>query len=98
MFLGRGKGLNVKYDMFKLHLSSPLIQMEAQSSSTLLLSRKRRRDGSNGEAEEGERLGKIPRCTVVSLCALRVTEHHVYPAVSGHNAVRYTLLQKSPKQ
>lgn len=38
--------------------------MEAQSSSTLLLSRKRRRDGSNGEAEEGERLGKIPRCTV----------------------------------
>lgn len=38
--------------------------MEAQSSSGLLLSRKRRRDGSNGEAEEGERLGKIPRCTV----------------------------------
>uniref|UniRef100_A0AAZ1Y1A2 choline-phosphate cytidylyltransferase n=1 Tax=Oreochromis aureus TaxID=47969 RepID=A0AAZ1Y1A2_OREAU len=38
--------------------------MEAQSSSTLLLSRKRRRDGSNGEAEEGERFGKIPRCTV----------------------------------
>lgn len=39
-------------------------KMEAQSSSTLLLSRKRRRDGSNGEAEEGERFGKIPRCTV----------------------------------
>lgn len=38
--------------------------MEAQSSSGLLLSRKRRREGSNGEAEEGERLGKIPRCTV----------------------------------
>uniref|UniRef100_A0A3Q3W7W5 choline-phosphate cytidylyltransferase n=1 Tax=Mola mola TaxID=94237 RepID=A0A3Q3W7W5_MOLML len=38
--------------------------MEAQSSSALLLSRKRRREGSNGETEEGERLGKIPRCTV----------------------------------
>ncbi|XP_076018492.1 choline-phosphate cytidylyltransferase A isoform X2 [Genypterus blacodes] len=38
--------------------------MEAESSSGLLLPRKRRRDGSNGEAEEGERLGKIPRCTV----------------------------------
>lgn len=43
-----------------------LTQMQAQSSSELLLSRKRKRDGSNGEAEEGERTGKIPRCTVVS--------------------------------
>lgn len=43
-----------------------LSQMEAEGSSGLLLSRKRRRDGSNGETEEGERLGKIPRCTVVS--------------------------------
>ncbi|KAJ0011735.1 hypothetical protein NQD34_012709 [Periophthalmus magnuspinnatus] len=38
--------------------------MEAESSSGLLLSRKRRREGSNGEAEESERLGKIPRFTV----------------------------------
>ncbi|XP_026230841.1 phosphate cytidylyltransferase 1, choline, alpha a isoform X2 [Anabas testudineus] len=38
--------------------------MEAQSSSGPLLSRKRRREGSNGEPEDGERLGKIPRCTV----------------------------------
>ncbi|TWW72692.1 choline-phosphate cytidylyltransferase A [Takifugu flavidus] len=38
--------------------------MQAQSSSELLLSRKRKRDGSNGEMEEGERSGKIPRCTV----------------------------------
>uniref|UniRef100_A0A3B3ZGX9 choline-phosphate cytidylyltransferase n=1 Tax=Periophthalmus magnuspinnatus TaxID=409849 RepID=A0A3B3ZGX9_9GOBI len=37
--------------------------MEAESSSGLLLSRKRRREGSNGEAEESERLGKIPRFT-----------------------------------
>ncbi|KAL7386115.1 hypothetical protein ABVT39_004131 [Epinephelus coioides] len=38
--------------------------MEAQSSSELLLSRKRKRESSNREIEEGERLGKIPRCTV----------------------------------
>ncbi|XP_030630303.1 choline-phosphate cytidylyltransferase A isoform X2 [Chanos chanos] len=37
--------------------------MEAHSSERLL-SRKRRRDGSNGEAEEGERPVKIQRCTV----------------------------------
>lgn len=41
-----------------------LTQMEAQSSSGLLLSRKRRRESFNREAEEGERLGKTPRCTV----------------------------------
>ncbi|XP_049454154.1 choline-phosphate cytidylyltransferase A isoform X2 [Epinephelus fuscoguttatus] len=41
-----------------------LKQMEAQSSSELLLSRKRKRESSNREIEEGERLGKIPRCTV----------------------------------
>lgn len=40
--------------------------MQAECSSELLLSRKRKRDGSNGEMEEGERTGKIPRCTVVS--------------------------------
>lgn len=40
--------------------------MEAESSCELLLSRKRRREGSNGETEEGERLVKIPRSTVVS--------------------------------
>lgn len=61
--------------------------MENQSSSGLLLSRKRRREGSNGEAEEGERLGKIPRCTVVSqLCASAVTEQSVCPAVSVGSA------------
>uniref|UniRef100_A0A8C2XHS1 choline-phosphate cytidylyltransferase n=1 Tax=Cyclopterus lumpus TaxID=8103 RepID=A0A8C2XHS1_CYCLU len=38
--------------------------MEAQSSSGLLLSRKRRRESFNRETEEGEKLGKIPRCTV----------------------------------
>ncbi|XP_072297351.1 choline-phosphate cytidylyltransferase A isoform X1 [Eucyclogobius newberryi] len=38
--------------------------MEAEGSSGLLLSRKRRREGSNGEAEDRERLGKIPRFTV----------------------------------
>lgn len=63
--------------MLHLPLSCSLTQMEAQSSSALLLSRKRRREGSNGETEEGERLGKIPRCTVVSqLCASVVIEQH----------------------
>ncbi|MED6276194.1 Choline-phosphate cytidylyltransferase A [Characodon lateralis] len=38
--------------------------MEPQSSHELGIARKRRREGSNGETEEGERLGKIPRCTV----------------------------------
>ncbi|KAF3699203.1 Choline-phosphate cytidylyltransferase A [Channa argus] len=38
--------------------------METEGSSGLLLSRKRRREGSNGDTDEGERLGKIPRCTV----------------------------------
>uniref|UniRef100_A0A3Q2PV76 choline-phosphate cytidylyltransferase n=1 Tax=Fundulus heteroclitus TaxID=8078 RepID=A0A3Q2PV76_FUNHE len=38
--------------------------MEAQSSHELVMARKRRREGSNGETEEGERLGKIPRYTV----------------------------------
>ncbi|XP_014887143.1 choline-phosphate cytidylyltransferase A isoform X1 [Poecilia latipinna] len=38
--------------------------MAAQSSNELVMSRKRKREGSNGETEEGERLGKIPRCTV----------------------------------
>ncbi|KAJ8410657.1 hypothetical protein AAFF_G00186140 [Aldrovandia affinis] len=36
--------------------------MESHSSE-LLLSRKRRKEGSNGEAEEGERPGKVPRLT-----------------------------------
>lgn len=40
--------------------------MEAHSSSRSSLSRKRRRDGSKGEAEEVERPGKVPRSTVVS--------------------------------
>uniref|UniRef100_A0AAZ3QQD7 choline-phosphate cytidylyltransferase n=1 Tax=Oncorhynchus tshawytscha TaxID=74940 RepID=A0AAZ3QQD7_ONCTS len=40
--------------------------MEAHSSSRSSLSRKRRRDGSNGETEEVERPGKVPRSTVVS--------------------------------
>lgn len=57
--------------------------MEAQSSSGLLLSRKRRREGSNGETDEGERLGKIPRCTVVSqLDSSTDFEVNVWPAVS----------------
>uniref|UniRef100_A0A3P9IEW6 choline-phosphate cytidylyltransferase n=1 Tax=Oryzias latipes TaxID=8090 RepID=A0A3P9IEW6_ORYLA len=38
--------------------------MEAQSSCDLLLSRKRKKEDSNGETDEGERPGKIPRCTV----------------------------------
>nr|XP_046216180.1 choline-phosphate cytidylyltransferase A-like isoform X1 [Oncorhynchus gorbuscha]XP_046216181.1 choline-phosphate cytidylyltransferase A-like isoform X1 [Oncorhynchus gorbuscha] len=38
--------------------------MEAHSSSRSSLSRKRRRDGSNGETEEVERPGKVPRSTV----------------------------------
>uniref|UniRef100_A0A674ALB5 choline-phosphate cytidylyltransferase n=1 Tax=Salmo trutta TaxID=8032 RepID=A0A674ALB5_SALTR len=38
--------------------------MEAHSSSRSSLSRKRRRDGSKGEAEEVERPGKVPRSTV----------------------------------
>lgn len=49
----------------KCILSLLLTQMEAESSSGPVLSRKRRREGSNGETDEGERLGKIPRCTVV---------------------------------
>lgn len=66
--------------------------MENQSSSGLLLSRKRRREGSNGEAEEGERLGKIPRCTVVSrLYASAVIEQRVCPAVSVGSNVEATL-------
>lgn len=52
-----------------LFLSWPLTQMQAQCSSELLLSRKRKRDGSTRETEEGERTGKIPRCTVVSQLA-----------------------------
>ncbi|RVE61876.1 hypothetical protein OJAV_G00173480 [Oryzias javanicus] len=39
-------------------------QMEPQSSCDLLLSRKRKKEDSNGETDEGERPGKIPRCTV----------------------------------
>ncbi|XP_028986720.1 choline-phosphate cytidylyltransferase A isoform X2 [Betta splendens] len=38
--------------------------MEAESSSGPVPSRKRRREGSNGEADEGERRAKVPRCTV----------------------------------
>ncbi|KAF6727671.1 Choline-phosphate cytidylyltransferase A [Oryzias melastigma] len=38
--------------------------MEAQSSCDLLLSRKRKKEDSNGETDEGERPWKIPRCTV----------------------------------
>nr|XP_040026989.1 choline-phosphate cytidylyltransferase A [Gasterosteus aculeatus aculeatus]XP_040026990.1 choline-phosphate cytidylyltransferase A [Gasterosteus aculeatus aculeatus] len=38
--------------------------MEAQSSSGLVLSRKRRRESSTRDSEEGERLGKYPKCTV----------------------------------
>ncbi|XP_034039058.1 choline-phosphate cytidylyltransferase A [Thalassophryne amazonica] len=38
--------------------------MEAQTSSKRLLSRKRRREDSNGEAEGVDRIGKIHRCTV----------------------------------
>lgn len=52
------------------HLSWSLNQMEAQSSSGLLLTRKRRREGSNGETDESERLVKIPRCTVVRKLSL----------------------------
>lgn len=67
--------------MLGFNLSWPLIQMQAQqaqSSSGLLLARKRKREGSNGETEEGERIGKIPRCTVVSqLCASAVIGQHV---------------------
>lgn len=49
-----------------VHLSWLLTQMEAQSSSGLVLSRKRRRESSTRDSEEGERLGKYPKCTVVS--------------------------------
>ncbi|XP_019966963.1 choline-phosphate cytidylyltransferase A [Paralichthys olivaceus] len=38
--------------------------MEAESSSELLLTRKRRRESSKGDNDERERLVKIPRCTV----------------------------------
>lgn len=38
--------------------------MEAHGSARL--SRKRKREGSNGEAEEGEKPVKLKRCTVVS--------------------------------
>lgn len=38
--------------------------MEAHGSARL--SRKRKREGSNGEAEEGEKPLKLKRCTVVS--------------------------------
>lgn len=38
--------------------------MEAHGSARL--SRKRKREGSNGEAEEGEIPLKLKRCTVVS--------------------------------
>lgn len=56
--------------------------MENQSSSGLLLPRKRRRDGSNGETEEGEKLGKIPRCTVVSQLCASVLALHVGAALA----------------
>ncbi|KAI1883086.1 hypothetical protein AGOR_G00241620 [Albula goreensis] len=42
---------------------SSLQTMEPQSTQRQI-SRKRRREESNGEAEDGERLGKVPRCTV----------------------------------
>ncbi|XP_035278864.1 choline-phosphate cytidylyltransferase A-like isoform X1 [Anguilla anguilla] len=38
-------------------------EMESHSSHRQV-SKKRRREGSNAEAEEGERPGKVPRCTV----------------------------------
>lgn len=58
--------------------------METQSSSGLLLSRKRRREGSNGETEEGEKLGKILRCTVVSqLHSSPFFELHIWLAVAN---------------
>lgn len=38
--------------------------MDAHGSARL--SRKRKREGSNGEAEEGEKPVKLKRCTVVS--------------------------------
>lgn len=64
--------------------------MQAQSSSELLLSRKRKRDGSNGDREEGERTGKIPRCTVVSQLSRssRFVTHNTCP---DHSDYLYTL-------
>ncbi|KAL2097965.1 hypothetical protein ACEWY4_007172 [Coilia grayii] len=47
----------------RMGILRPLQGMEAHGSARLL-SRKRKREGSNGEAEEGERPGKIKRCTV----------------------------------
>lgn len=63
--------------------------MQAQSSSELLLSRKRKRDGSNGEMEEGERSGKIPRCTVVSQLSRSGRFFRVYMCPS-HSGYEYT--------
>lgn len=45
-------------------LVSDRTRMEAQGSARS--SRKRKREGSNGEAEEGEKPLKLKRCTVVS--------------------------------
>lgn len=61
--------------------------MQAQSSNELLLSRKRKRDGSNGEMEEGERTGKIPRCTVVS----QLSRSSRFVTCSNHSDYLYTL-------
>lgn len=76
--------------IFYFFFSSSLTQMQAQSSSELLLSRKRKRDGSNGEMEEGERTGKIPRCTVVSQPSQSSRSVRLYPC-PNHSDCSYTL-------
>ena len=55
-----------RYSLFCIVFLWLLTQMEAESSSEMLLTRKRRRESSNGDKDEGERHVKFPRCTVVS--------------------------------
>ncbi|KAM4728917.1 choline-phosphate cytidylyltransferase A [Anableps anableps] len=74
--------------------------MEAQSSHELVMSRKRRREGSNGETEEGERFGKIPRCTVgLKIPApfadeLEPADHKPYKRVTMEEAKKGTPLNR----
>lgn len=52
-------------DNIVLPVISDRARMEAHGSARL--SRKRKREGSNGEAEESEKPLKLKRCTLVSM-------------------------------
>ncbi|KAG5286157.1 hypothetical protein AALO_G00011600 [Alosa alosa] len=87
-------GYRVKRNQLQIKLR-PLQGMEAHGSARLL-SRKRKREESNGEAEEGERQGKIKRCTVALrdpapyADQLESMENQPYERVSMEEALKGT--------